>query len=85
MPELGEPELLVNQTQNHKGWDKTNEDNNTQLPPSRYRAKMLSKERNTTSLPIYYEHQHGNMVLLLLPLDSTFLEPRITREDREDF
>ena len=46
---------------------------------------MASKEGNNTSLPIYYEQQHGNMVSFFLPLKSTFLEPRINQEDREAF
>ena len=37
------------------------------------------------SLIIYYEHKHGNMVSFILPLESTFLEARITQEDWEDF
>ena len=44
------------------GQPDTDTDENTQLPSYRYRAKMASKEGNTTSLPIYFEHQHGNMI-----------------------
>ena len=46
-----------------------NADEYTQLPPSRYRAKMAFKEGNTTSLLIYYEYPHGHMVSFLLPLE----------------
>ena len=52
-----------------------NEDEKTQLPPYRYRAKMDSKEGNTTSLLIYYEHQHGNMVSFLTPRSQIMYIP----------
>ena len=53
------------------------EDETTQLPPSHYRAKIVSKEVNTTPLIIYSEYQHGNMVSLLLPKESIYQNPRL--------
>ena len=46
-----------------------------QLPPSRYRDKMVSKEGNTTPLLISSEQQNINMVSLLLPLESIYHNP----------
>ena len=53
------------------------EDENTQLPPSRYRAKMVYKEGNTMLLLIYSEQQHGNMVSILLLTESISQNPGI--------
>ena len=36
---------------------------------------MVSKEGNTTPLLIYSEQQHGNMVSLLLSLESIYQNP----------
>ena len=55
------------------------QDDSTQLPPSRYRAKMVSKDGNTTPLLIYSEQQHNNMFSLLLPLKSITQNPGIPR------